>query len=117
MYIFTHTYRYTCTQVYVYVCVSHLVMSNYARLLCPANSPARILERLPFPSPEDLPEPGIEPRSPALQADSLPSELPGKPHIYACICTYHSDTERVTEELIKEMKIQKQILALSSIVY
>ena len=33
---------------------------------------------LPFPSPGDLPDPGIEPRSPALQADSLPSELPGK---------------------------------------
>ena len=30
---------------------------------------------LPFPSPEDLPDPGIEPRSPALQADSLPTEL------------------------------------------
>ena len=34
---------------------------------------------LPFPSPGDLPEPEIEPRSPALQADSLPSEPPGKP--------------------------------------
>ena len=32
---------------------------------------------LPFPSP-DLPDPGIEPRSPALHADSLPSEPPGK---------------------------------------
>ena len=31
---------------------------------------------LPFPSPEDLPDPGMEPRSPALQADALPSELP-----------------------------------------
>ena len=30
---------------------------------------------LQFPSPEDLPDPGIEPRSPALQADSLPTEL------------------------------------------
>ena len=30
---------------------------------------------LPFPSPEDLPDPGIEPRSPTLQADSLPTEL------------------------------------------
>ena len=30
---------------------------------------------LPFPSPGDLPDPGIEPRSPALQADSLPTEL------------------------------------------
>ena len=34
---------------------------------------------LPFPSPEDLPEPGIEPGSPALQTDALPSELLGKP--------------------------------------
>ena len=31
---------------------------------------------LPFPSPEDLPNPGIEPRSPALQADALTSEPP-----------------------------------------
>ena len=34
---------------------------------------------LPFPSPGDLPDPGIEPGSPALQADVLPSEPPGKP--------------------------------------
>ena len=34
---------------------------------------------LPFPSPEDLPDSGIEPRSPALQADALPTELQGKP--------------------------------------
>ena len=33
----------------------------------------------PFPSPEDPPDPGIEPGSPALQADSLLSESPGKP--------------------------------------
>ena len=32
-----------------------------------------------FPFPGDLPDPGFEPRSPALQADSLPSEPPGKP--------------------------------------
>ena len=36
---------------------------------------------LPFPSPGDLPNPGIEHGSPALQADSLPSEPPGKPTI------------------------------------
>ena len=35
--------------------------------------------RLPFPSPGDLPNPGIEAGSPALQADSLPTELPGIP--------------------------------------
>ena len=33
---------------------------------------------LPFPSPGDPPDPGIEPGSPALQADALPSEPPGK---------------------------------------
>ena len=33
----------------------------------------------PFPSPGDLPNPGIEPRSPPLQADSLPAEPQGKP--------------------------------------
>ena len=32
---------------------------------------------LPFPSPGDLPDPGIEPRSPTLEADALTSELPG----------------------------------------
>ena len=36
---------------------------------------------LPFPSPGDLPDPGIEPRSRALQADSLPVESPGKPSV------------------------------------
>ena len=34
---------------------------------------------LPFPSPGDLPNPGIEAGSPPLQADTLPSELPRKP--------------------------------------
>jgi len=34
---------------------------------------------LPFPSPGDLPDPGIKPRSPTLQADALTSEPPGKP--------------------------------------
>ena len=33
---------------------------------------------LPFPSPGDLPDPGIEPGSPALQVNSLPTEPPGK---------------------------------------
>ena len=35
---------------------------------------------LPLPSPGDLPNPGIKPRSPALKADSLPSAPSGKPH-------------------------------------
>ena len=40
---------------------------------------ARILEWVDFLSPGDLPNPDIEPRSPTLQADSLPAELPGRP--------------------------------------
>ena len=36
------------------------------------------MEGQPFPSPWDIPNQGIEPGSPALQADSLPSELSGK---------------------------------------
>jgi len=43
---------------------------------------ARILEWVAIPSPRNLSDPGIEPRSPALQADSLTSEPPGKPRIY-----------------------------------
>ena len=39
---------------------------------------ARILEWVAIPFSGDLPDPGTEPRSPALQADSLPSEPPGK---------------------------------------
>ena len=42
---------------------------------------------LPFPSPGGLPNPGIEPGSPALQADALSSEPPGKPSYKAE--TYH----------------------------
>ena len=37
------------------------------------------VECSPCPPPEDLPNPGIKPRSPALWVDSLPSEPPGKP--------------------------------------
>ena len=37
---------------------------------------------LPFPSPGNLPDPGIEPGSPTLEADALTSEPPGKPPIY-----------------------------------
>ena len=55
------------------------------RLLCPWDSPGKntgvgghsLLQGV-FPSPGDLPNPGIEPGSPALQAHSLPSEPPGK---------------------------------------
>ena len=37
---------------------------------------------MPYPPPGDLPNPGIEPRSPALQADSLPLRHQGSPYVY-----------------------------------
>ena len=40
---------------------------------------------LPFPSPGDLPDPGFEPVSPALQADALPSEL----HLLSLVISHH----------------------------
>ena len=70
--------------------------------LSPGFSPQEYWSELPCPPPRDLPNPGIIPRSTALQADSLPSEPPGKPiigytsiqnkklkkGIYICICSY-----------------------------
>ena len=41
---------------------------------------------LPFPSPGDLPDPGIEPGSPASQADALLSESPEKPYKTGWLC-------------------------------
>ena len=50
---------------------------------------------LPFPSPGDLPDAGIKSRSPALRADSLPSEPPGK------LTTYHQITTLVVQTVKK----------------
>ena len=51
------------------------------RLLCPWEfSRQEYWSGLPFPSPENLPNPGIKPRSPTIQVYSLPSEPPGKPY-------------------------------------
>ena len=51
----------------------------YQALLSMGFSRQEYWSGLPFPSPGDLPNPGIEPGSPALQTDALPSEPPGKP--------------------------------------
>ena len=50
--------------------------------------------RLPFPSIGDLPDPGIEPGSPTLQVDSLPSELPGKP-----VCKLYISVKRKLKDI------------------
>ena len=59
--------------------ISFLLTVAYQALLSMGFSRQEYWSGLPFPSPGDLPNPGIEPRSPALQVDALPSEPPGKP--------------------------------------
>ena len=56
---------------------------TYQALLSMGFSRQEYWNGLPFPSPGDLPNPAIKPRSPALQADALPSEPPGQP---CCCC-------------------------------
>ena len=65
------------------------------RILHPWNFPGK--SGLPFPSPGDLPNTGIEPRSSALQADALPSEPPGRP-IYISFIAYISVSFCCTSE-------------------
>ena len=47
---------------------------------------------LPFPSPGDLPDPGIKPRSPTLQADSLPDEPQEHPKLMLLNCGAEEDS-------------------------
>ena len=57
---------------------------------------ARNWTGLSFPSPGDLPDPGIEPRSPALQADTLTSEPPGK--------TFRNDLNQIPYDYTLEVR-------------
>ena len=65
--------------------LSHVWLFVTPWTIAPQSPPSMGLSRqeywsgLPFPSPGDLPNPGVELGSPALQADSLPSEPPGNP--------------------------------------
>ena len=54
---------------------------------------------LPFPSPGDLPNQGIEPMSPTLQADVLPSELPGKRLV--CVIPYKPNSSKFGASRLK----------------
>ena len=70
--------------------VSHLVMHNSVVPWTVAHRTSLLMKfsgedywsGYSFPSPEDLPNSGIKPGSPMLQADSLPSEPPEKPQIF-----------------------------------
>ena len=70
---------------YIYICVKVKVIQSCMTLCDPMDYTvhgilqARILEWAAIPSPTDLPDPEINPGSPALQVDSLVAELPGKP--------------------------------------
>ena len=86
-----YIYMYMCVYIYIYmyicVCVRGVLSfqscltvcdpMDYSASVC-GISQAKILGCLPFPFPGDLPDPGIKPRSPALQADPLWSEPLGK---------------------------------------
>ena len=87
--VFLYLYLYLSIYIFInsYVSVSHSVVPNSLRPWTAAHQaplPMRFSRQgywsgLPFPSSGDLPNTGIEPRSLALQADSLPTELQGKP--------------------------------------
>ena len=70
----------------VYVCVlaqSCLFVTAWTvarQTPCLGFSRQEYWRELPFPPPGDVPDLGIKPRSPTLQADALPSEPPGKPN-------------------------------------
>ena len=55
-------------------------------------------EWVAIPFSGDLPDPGIEPSSPALRADSLPSAPPGKPQEGGDICIHIADSFHCTAE-------------------
>ena len=75
------------------------------RLLCPWDfSRQGYRSELPFPSPGDFPDPGIEPGSPALQADSLSSEPPGKPKMRKCIAVASHESTQVPGGEAEERK-------------
>ena len=62
---------------------------------------------VPCPSPGDLPNPGIEPRFPALQADALPSEPPGKSK--RDINKAKQEEENVKQELRRNIGYEEQV--------
>ena len=89
----------TCTWIFrtvLFILLSHFSHVRLCATLWTVDHPAPLSmgfsrqeywSGLPFPSPGDLPDPGIKPRSPTLQADSLPSEPLGKPRSIVHNCS------------------------------
>ena len=66
---------------------------------------------LPFPAPGDLPDPGIEPGSPALRADALPSKPQGKPW-------HHMRAGKISRALLESnLKMKKHNLSNRNVKY
>ena len=95
---------------------SHPVLSNSATPWTVARQASKSMEfsrqeywsGLPFPSPEDLPYPGIKPGSPILQADSLPPEPSGNPDEFWSTPVFRDQEEKVepaknTEKVANEV--------------
>ena len=60
---------------------------------------------LPFPSPGDLPDPGIDPESPAFQADALTSEPPGNSHLKKiCISSAAMEAQTLRTDLRTQLE-------------
>ena len=70
-------------------------------VLCPQDSPGKSWSGLPFPPPGDLPNPGMECASPALQADSLLLSHWGSPQ--------SQDTKGKNQSLMKSMYVWKDL--------
>ena len=97
------------------------VLSNHLQthgLYSPCNSPSQNTGVGPFPSPGDLPNPGIKPRSSTLQADSLPAEPQGKPkNTYVLLMldklwnwTFSATNITVSFDFLKPLKYEINIL-------
>ena len=69
---------------------------------------------LTFPSPGYLPNPGIEPRSPALQADSLQSEPPGKPQENVFCDNLDMGLDRVYHKELRPSLVAQMVRSLPS---
>ena len=107
--------------------LSHLVVSDSwrhyglqpTRLPCPWGfSRQEYCSGLPCPPPGDPPNPGIEPRSPTLLADSLLSELPGKPTMYLTNANNYKEWKpgfSLLEKGFTHIEIKDQILCCSGI--
>ena len=70
---------------------------------------------LPFPSPGDLSNPGIKPRSPELQADSLPSELQERSSSFQLSSIAQSCPSNSNTNILKLLEIAKTVISCSDL--